>query len=72
MLLGRSELEEIELNHLDGYKQSRPVRIGNGAATHPTDKCCVSNATCRISTVNCEFLVYLKVCLLTVPLVVFK
>jgi len=31
---GGSELEEIELNHLDGHKQSRPVRIGNGAATH--------------------------------------
>lgn len=28
---GRKDLEEIELNHLDGYKSSRPVRIGNGA-----------------------------------------
>lgn len=28
---GRKELDEIELNHLEGYKQSRPVRIGNGA-----------------------------------------
>ena len=33
-ILGGSELEEIELNHLDGHKGSRPVRIGNGAATH--------------------------------------
>ena len=33
-MLGGSELEEIELNHLDGHKGSRPVRIGNGAATH--------------------------------------
>jgi len=31
---GGSELEEIELPHLDGHKSSRPVRIGNGAATH--------------------------------------
>ena len=28
---GRSELEEYELPHLDGYKGSRPVRVGNGA-----------------------------------------
>jgi GH15 family glucan-1,4-alpha-glucosidase len=28
---GRLDLEEIELNHLEGYKQSQPVRIGNGA-----------------------------------------
>jgi len=27
-------LEEIELDHLDGHKGSRPVRIGNGAADH--------------------------------------
>jgi GH15 family glucan-1,4-alpha-glucosidase len=33
-LLGGSELEEIELDHLDGHKGSRPVRIGNGAANH--------------------------------------
>ena len=33
-MLGGSELEEIELPHLDGHKKSRPVRIGNGAATH--------------------------------------
>lgn len=28
---GRTELEEFELPHLDGYRGSRPVRIGNGA-----------------------------------------
>jgi hypothetical protein len=28
------DLEEIELNHLDGHKGSKPVRIGNGAADH--------------------------------------
>ena len=28
---GRSELVEEELSHLDGYRGSRPVRIGNGA-----------------------------------------
>ncbi|KAF9476199.1 glycoside hydrolase family 15 protein [Pholiota conissans] len=31
---GGKDLEEIELNHLDGHKGSRPVRIGNGAADH--------------------------------------
>ncbi|CAK5276640.1 unnamed protein product, partial [Mycena citricolor] len=31
---GGSELEEIELTHLDGHKGSKPVRIGNGAADH--------------------------------------
>ncbi len=29
---GTKELEEATLDHLDGYKGSRPVRIGNGAA----------------------------------------
>ena len=28
---GKLDLQEIELDHLEGYKQSRPVRIGNGA-----------------------------------------
>jgi len=31
-LHGEKELKELELLHLDGYKGSRPVRIGNGAA----------------------------------------
>src|SRR6185369_13439531 len=31
---GKKELEEIELNHLDGYRSSRPARIGNGAYDH--------------------------------------
>ena len=30
---GRAELEEFELPHWSGYKDSAPVRIGNGAAT---------------------------------------
>lgn len=29
-----SDLEEVELAHLDGYRGSKPVRIGNGAALH--------------------------------------
>ena len=29
---GRSELEEEVLDHLEGYRGSAPVRIGNGAA----------------------------------------
>ena len=29
-----SSLKEVRLDHLDGYKGSRPVRIGNGAARH--------------------------------------
>ncbi|KAI0482308.1 Six-hairpin glycosidase-like protein [Xylariaceae sp. FL0804] len=31
---GDTEIPEQELNHLDGYKGSKPVRIGNGAAFH--------------------------------------
>jgi GH15 family glucan-1,4-alpha-glucosidase len=30
-LHGESDLREVELGHLDGYRGSRPVRIGNGA-----------------------------------------
>ncbi|WP_235932667.1 glycoside hydrolase family 15 protein [Dictyobacter arantiisoli] len=30
---GNHEMPEIHLDHLEGYRQSRPVRIGNGAAT---------------------------------------
>ncbi len=30
---GSKNLKEITLDHLDGYKGSRPVRMGNGAAT---------------------------------------
>ena len=29
---GRHELEEFELDHLSGYRNSQPVRVGNGAA----------------------------------------
>jgi len=29
---GRSELEEVILEHLSGYRNSAPVRVGNGAA----------------------------------------
>ncbi len=32
-LNGDKDLPECELDHLDGYKGSRPVRVGNGAAT---------------------------------------
>ncbi|KZT59027.1 glycoside hydrolase family 15 protein [Calocera cornea HHB12733] len=31
---GGKKIDEIELNHLEGYQGSRPVRIGNGAADH--------------------------------------
>ncbi|KAL0565858.1 hypothetical protein V5O48_016160 [Marasmius crinis-equi] len=31
---GGKDLEELELDHLDGHKGSKPVRIGNGAADH--------------------------------------
>ncbi|TVY48075.1 Uncharacterized protein LCER1_G009152, partial [Lachnellula cervina] len=31
---GETDIPEIELNHLSGYRSSNPVRIGNGAATH--------------------------------------
>lgn len=30
---GERRLTEVELDHLDGYRHSRPVRVGNGAAT---------------------------------------
>jgi len=32
VVVGWSDLEEIELSHLEGYRGSAPVRIGNGAA----------------------------------------
>jgi GH15 family glucan-1,4-alpha-glucosidase len=32
-VLGERRLDEIELTHLRGYEESRPVRIGNGAHT---------------------------------------
>lgn len=31
---GAKKLEEYELDHLDGYRSSRPVRVGNGAYDH--------------------------------------
>lgn len=31
---GECDIPEVELNHLEGYRRSRPVRIGNGATSH--------------------------------------
>ncbi|GMK53908.1 hypothetical protein CspeluHIS016_0104940 [Cutaneotrichosporon spelunceum] len=31
---GGRDVPEVELNHLDGHRGSKPVRIGNGAADH--------------------------------------
>ncbi|VBB72645.1 Putative Glycoside Hydrolase Family 15 [Podospora comata] len=31
---GETDIPERELSHLDGYKGSKPVRVGNGAAFH--------------------------------------
>lgn len=31
---GETEIPEIELSHLAGYRDSKPVRVGNGAAFH--------------------------------------
>ena len=31
---GETDIPETELHHLDGYKGSKPVRVGNGAAFH--------------------------------------
>ncbi|GAB3035714.1 glycoside hydrolase family 15 protein [Natronobiforma cellulositropha] len=31
-LHGETEIEEIELSHFEGYRQTTPVRVGNGAA----------------------------------------
>ena len=32
-IYGRTDLDEYELSHLAGYRDSKPVRIGNGAST---------------------------------------
>lgn len=31
---GGTDIPETELTHLDGYRGSKPVRVGNGAASH--------------------------------------
>src|SRR3712207_4592792 len=31
---GERKLEEFTLDHMDGYENARPVRVGNGAYTH--------------------------------------
>lgn len=31
---GGKDIPEMELDHLDGHKGQKPVRIGNGAADH--------------------------------------
>jgi GH15 family glucan-1,4-alpha-glucosidase len=31
---GETDIPEVELDYLEGYKGSKPVRIGNGAAFH--------------------------------------
>ncbi|KAI1341479.1 glycosyl hydrolase [Xylariaceae sp. FL0016] len=31
---GETDIPELELEHMEGYKKSQPVRIGNGAAFH--------------------------------------
>lgn len=33
-ITGSTDIPEIELTHLDGYRGSKPVRVGNGAASH--------------------------------------
>lgn len=50
---GGKDLAEIELNHLEGHKGSRPVRIGNGAADHLQLVCTTQNiADIRTSTAS--------------------